>query len=58
MEVRLEEPESLGGVLVTAFSSAILRTHQKRAIHRFFAQVYYEFLQCHGLIVDADEQVT
>jgi hypothetical protein len=31
---------------------------QKRAVDRLLAQVYYEFLQSHGLIVDADEQVT
>jgi hypothetical protein len=32
--------------------------HQKRPVDRFLAQVYYKFLQCHGLIVDADEEVT
>ena len=34
------------------------QAHQKRAVDRLLAQVYYEFLQSHGLIVDADEQVT
>lgn len=31
--------------------------HQKRAVDRLLAQVYYEFLQCHGFIVDANEEV-
>jgi hypothetical protein len=32
-------------------------THQKGAIDRLFAQIYYEFLQCHGIIVDGYEQM-
>jgi hypothetical protein len=32
-------------------------THQQCAIDGLFAQVYYELFQCHGLIVDANEQV-
>ena len=31
--------------------------HQQRAVDGFLAQVYYEFLQRHGLVVDANEQV-
>jgi hypothetical protein len=33
-------------------------THQQRAIDGLLAQVYYEFLQSHRLVVYANEEVT
>jgi hypothetical protein len=36
----------------------IRKPHQKRAVDRLLAQVNYELLKGHGLVVDADEEVT
>lgn len=55
VQVRLEEPESLhASALANRHQALAVPSYQKRPIDRFLAQVYYEFLQCHGLIVDAD----
>jgi hypothetical protein len=48
------------GILVPTRASerhSVLEAHQQRPVDGLLAQVYYEFLQCHGLIVDADEEV-
>lgn len=60
VEVCLEEPESL--VKVSALALAIMRgirelSDQQSRVHRFLAQVEYELLQRHGLVVHADEEV-
>ena len=57
VEVGLEEPEGLREALAPSLSRAACGAHQKRAVDGLFAQVYYEFLQGHGLIVDANEEV-
>jgi hypothetical protein len=58
VEVGLKEPERLrSGVRKACMQRRELYTHQKSAIDRLFAQIYYEFLQCHGIIVDGDEQM-
>lgn len=43
--------------LATTILTPACRAHQQRPVHRLLAQVYYEFLQRHGLIVHADEEV-
>lgn len=61
VEIGLEEPEGLKGLGLAGIHASgrhsVLGAHQKRAVDRLLAQVYYEFLQCHGLIVDANEEV-
>lgn len=62
MEIGLEQPEGLRTVL----SRVNWRRadpprgvpYQKRAVDRLLAQVDYELLQGHRLIVYADEEVT
>jgi hypothetical protein len=57
MEVGLEEPEGLREALAAWRRRGRCRAHQKRAIDGLLAQVDYEFLQGHGLVVDANEEV-
>ena len=59
MQVGLEQPEGLEGGLAGAAANKTRypEAHQKRAVDRLLAQVYYELLQGHGLVVDGDEQV-
>lgn len=60
-QVRLEQPEGLRAVSrhvgLAEDTVARERAHQKGAVDRLLAQVDDEFLQGHGVIVDADEQV-
>jgi hypothetical protein len=61
VEIGLEQPEGLRHELVCTWAgqqeTQCPDTHQQRAVDRLLAQVYYELLQGHGLVVDANEQV-
>jgi hypothetical protein len=41
----------------SAWSQSRRGVYQQGPVDRLLAQVYYEFLQGHGLVVDRDEQV-
>lgn len=59
VEVRLEEPECLGALAWGRVCGVVRRrAHQQSAVDRLLAQVYYELLQGHRLVVDANEQMT
>jgi hypothetical protein len=60
VEIGLEEPEGLRDRLAPTWASqrhGVLGAHQQRSVDGFFAEVYYELLEGHGLIVDANEEV-
>ena len=58
VEICLEQPEGLQQRYYGSRAQVLVEgPHQKRTVDRLLAQVDYKLLQCHGLIVDANEEV-